>query len=96
MVVELAIYPLGDEHMAGRISEIVKIIDESGLEYQVGPMSTSIRGRWDEIMPVLKECHEAMVKVCGRVITNITIDEKRVPEYTLDERVERIEDQLAP
>ncbi|WP_250125804.1 thiamine-binding protein [Chroococcidiopsis sp. CCMEE 29] len=47
MSVELSIIPLGgDTHLSTEIAEILKLIDESGLPYQLTPSGKCIEDEW--------------------------------------------------
>jgi len=45
MLVELSILPLvGDGHLSDELAEVLKLIDSSGLSYQLTPTATCIEG----------------------------------------------------
>lgn len=94
MVIEFSVYPVGCTHYAKQIGDVIKILDGKKIEYQVGPMGTSIRGEWEEIMPVVKQCHEMLVNQYGRVITHVSIDERKEGESSLKDRVQDIADEV--
>lgn len=59
MLFELSITPLGgDEHLSHELAEVLKIVDESGLPYQLTPTATCIEGAWDEVVPLIRRCHD--------------------------------------
>ena len=90
MLLELNIVPLGKgESLSEDVAKVLKLIDESGLPYRVGPMGTVIEGDWDELMELVKRCHQKMLEVAPRVITTIKIDDR--PSKPLD----RIEQKIA-
>jgi uncharacterized protein (TIGR00106 family) len=61
MLVELSVIPLGgNTHLSTPIAEVLKLIDASGIRYQLTPSGTCIEGEWDEVMPVVRLCHERM------------------------------------
>ncbi len=76
MLFELSIIPLGNTHISGEIAEALKIIDESGLRFQLTPTGTCLEGEWDEVMPTLRQCHERVRDVSPHVITFIKIEDK--------------------
>lgn len=79
MLAELEMVPLGTKSpsLSGMLAEVAALIDRSGLDYRVGPMGTVIEGEWDQIIPLVKRCHEAMLKSAERVMTTIRIDDRR-------------------
>jgi uncharacterized protein (TIGR00106 family) len=65
----------GDADVYAVVDEAIKVIAESGLKYEVGPMETTVEGDYDEIMPVVKAAQEAVVAAGSeRVMTIVKID----------------------
>ncbi|MBI4343365.1 MAG: MTH1187 family thiamine-binding protein [Candidatus Omnitrophica bacterium] len=78
MLAELELVPIGTKSasLSALLAEVVRRIDESGLDYRVGPMGTVIEGDWDAVMRVAKSCHEALLASVERVMTTIRIDDR--------------------
>ena len=78
MVAELEIIPIGTKtaSLSALLAEVAKLIDQSGLDYRVGPMGTVVEGEWDRVMGLAKQCHEAMLASASRVMTTIRIDDR--------------------
>lgn len=76
MLVELNIIPLGGTHLSTMIAEVIKIVDASGLPYQLTPSGTCIEGEWDEVMTLTRRCHERMREYSPHVITMIQIEDQ--------------------
>jgi uncharacterized protein (TIGR00106 family) len=95
MLAEVSIIPIGIGSSIGdKLAEVLKIIDASGLPYKVNPMSTVIEGEWDEVMKLIKKCHEAVIKTGERTITTITIDDRKGKPNRIEEKVKSIEKRL--
>ncbi|MBI2104011.1 MAG: MTH1187 family thiamine-binding protein [Candidatus Omnitrophica bacterium] len=79
MLAELEIIPIGTQHasISAQLAEVAKLIDKSGLDYRVGPMGTVVEGDWDRLMTLAKQCHQAMLASCSRVMTTIRIDDRK-------------------
>lgn len=76
MLVELTIIPVGrDSHTSAELAEVLKLIDESGLPYELTPSATCIEGMWSEVMPLVRLCHERVLAHCSHVVTNIKIED---------------------
>lgn len=76
MLVELSIIPVGnDSHIADELAEVLKIIEDSGLPFELTPSSTCIEGEWADVMPVIQRCHDRMRALCPHVITSIKIED---------------------
>jgi uncharacterized protein (TIGR00106 family) len=95
MLAEVSIIPIGIGSSIGdKLAEVLKIIDASGLPYKVNPMGTVIEGEWDEIMKLVKKCHESLMKAGERTITTVTIDDRKGKPNRIEEKVKSIEKRL--
>ena len=77
MLVELTIIPMGgDAHTSDELAEVLKLIDDSGLRYELTPSATCIEGDWDEVMAVVRRCHERVRNRWPHIVTNIKIEDE--------------------
>jgi uncharacterized protein (TIGR00106 family) len=92
MLAELSIEPLGkSDHVSAPIARVVDLIAESGLDYQVTAMGTLVEGDSQRVWDLVRRCHELAREGCGRVITQIRIDERSNGGPALHRSVERVE-----
>ncbi len=78
MLAEISIIPIGEGvSISSHVARMANIIDESGLDYKINPMATVIEGDFDEIMRLVKKCHETIMKEADRVLINMIIDDRR-------------------
>ena len=78
MIAQFSIVPIGTGvHLSVPLARAMRIIDDSGLDYRVGPMSTVVEGSWDQVLRLVRRCHEEIRSHCPRVLTTITIDDRR-------------------
>jgi uncharacterized protein (TIGR00106 family) len=95
MLADFAVVPMG---VAGGVKELVaealKIVDESGLSYKLGAMHTTIEGDSDRVMDVILRCHRRMLELAPRVLTSITIDDRRGATGRLEGKVRDVEQVL--
>ena len=78
MIAEISIVPFGKSLSLSRsIARILRLIDDSGLDYRLGPMGTCIEGDFDEVMALISRCHKQMRKESARVMTTIKIDDRK-------------------
>lgn len=95
MLIEFSIVPVGaGSSLGGRLAEVMKIVSESGLPYKVNPMGTVVEGGWDELMNLVKKCHEAAMRNEERVLTKISIDDRKDMPNRIEEKVKSIEKRL--
>ena len=92
MLVEFSIIPIGAGSSIGdQLAEALKIVDASGLPYKVNPMGTVVEGEWDEIMKLIKKCHSTVMKNGERVVTTISIDDRKNKPGRIEEKLKSIE-----
>lgn len=92
MLVELSISPLGrGVHISADLGAILKIVDESGLRYVLTPFGTCIEGQWEEVMPVVKQCHDQARKLSAHVMTTVRIEDEQGATDKLHENIASVE-----
>jgi uncharacterized protein (TIGR00106 family) len=94
MLVEFGIHPTDTAHMSGEIARIVEVLENSGIEYRLGPMGTAVEGDWDQVMAAIRKCHKVATENHTRVITTIMIDDQKDQPHHLDEMVLAVERHL--
>jgi len=95
MLVELSIIPVGAAaHWSDEIAEVLKLIDSSGLPYQFSPTSTCIEGDWDEVMTLIKRCHDSVRQSSSQVVTIIKIEDEEGVRDQLTRNVASVEEKV--
>lgn len=76
-----------EEKIYSVVDEVIHMIQETGLKYEVGPMETTIEGELDELLGIVKRSQELCIQNgATRVVSVIKIDYK--PEgVTMDEKI---------
>ena len=96
MLVELSIVPLGvGDHLSGPLADVLKIIDASGVSYKLTPAGTCREGGWDEVMELVKQCHDKVREQSGHVFTSIRIEDEEGASDKLDQNVFGVEQKAA-
>ncbi|UTX53871.1 thiamine-binding protein [Leucobacter aridicollis] len=86
--------PMGDEN--GRYSCVegaIRVIEQSGLEYEVGALGTTVQGPAERLWPLMRELHDATLQAgADRVMTHFRILEAKddVIEASMTELAARI------
>lgn len=95
MLIALSIVPIGGNSTSSdELVEVLKIIDESGLPYQLTPSATCVEGDWDEVMPLVRRCHERVMEMSAHVVTTIKIEDERGAADKLNRNVASLEEKL--
>jgi uncharacterized protein (TIGR00106 family) len=92
MLASFSVLPVGvGEALSEHVAKIVAIIDESGLDYRLGAMQTTVEGKPEEVMGLIMKCHAAMRDAAPRVLTSITIDDREGAEGRMTGKVADVE-----
>jgi uncharacterized protein (TIGR00106 family) len=95
MLVELSIIPIGNgTHTSDEIADALKIIEQSGLPFELTPTSTCIEGEWHEVMPVIQKCHDRVRAQCPHVVTTLKIEDEEGAKNKLQANVASVEEKL--
>ena len=90
-LIDFSIFPLGKgESVSPYVARVVTIIRDSGLQYKVGPMGTTIEGEWDELMAVVTRCFKELKKDCDRIYMSIKIDYREVGSNRIVSKVKSV------
>ena len=95
VLIDLSIFPLdkGDS-LSSYVARALKIIKDSGLPYELGPMGTSLEGDWDQVMGVVNSCFKELKKDCDRVYMALKLDYRKGSSGRLKSKVKSVEKKL--
>jgi len=97
-VVEVSITPLGtaDPGVSRYVAGCLKIVRQSGINYQLTPMGTILEGDLDLILRVIRQMQESVFAAGAvRVSTLIKIDDRRdKPSHSMAGKVRSVEEKL--
>jgi len=92
MLVELSILPLvGDGHLSDELAEVLKLIDSYGLPYQLTPTATCIEGEWNEVMELVRQCHDRVRSRSSHIVTFIKIEDEEGVSDKLNRNISSVE-----
>ena len=95
MLVELSIIPLETNAPISRtIARVIEIIRASGLPYQLCPTCTVIEGDWEEVMDVVRRCHERARQDSPRVSTLLKIHDQEGAVNRIEHNVNAVMEQV--
>ena len=95
MLAQFSIVPVGSSvSLSPAVARVLRIGVESGIVYKANPMGTVLEGDWDTVMGVIRQCHHEALKEGERVLTNISIDDRRTGEGRIEKKLESVEQKL--
>ena len=84
MLAELRITPVGGGTPFARLlADLIPILAQSSLQYQVHPMGTTLEGDLDGILALVRRSHEELRKRSERVLIELSIDDRAGAEGEL-------------
>jgi uncharacterized protein YqgV (UPF0045/DUF77 family) len=57
-------------------------------------MSTAVKGNWEQVMEAIHRCHQVLALTHDRVVTTITIDDRKNQPHHLAEMIASVKQQL--
>ena len=87
-----SIVPVGvGDKLSTYVAGVLNIVDRSGLDYRLGPMQTCLEGDFDRVIKVIITCHKYMIRQAPRVLTHITIDDRRGRKGRITGKIKDVE-----
>ncbi|MCG6908408.1 MAG: MTH1187 family thiamine-binding protein [Desulfobacteraceae bacterium] len=95
VIVELALFPTDKgASVSAYVARAVRIVRDSGLPFQLGPMGTCIEGEWDAVMAVVSRCFKALAVDSERVYLTLKADYRKGPAGRLQGKIRAVETKL--
>lgn len=96
VIVDLCVVPLGvgvsvSEHVTACQHEI----EASGLKHQMHAYGTNIEGPWDEVMAVVKRCHERVHEMgAPRITTTLKLGTRTDRHQSMQDKVDSVRQRM--
>ncbi len=93
VLLQINIIPIGKEgaSLSDALAEVLKVVEERNIQYQLGPMSTVLEGELDTLLEVAREMHEVcFTQGYPRVVTSIRIDDRRDKSLNMQYKTETV------
>ncbi|PIP22058.1 MAG: hypothetical protein COX38_02775 [Candidatus Nealsonbacteria bacterium CG23_combo_of_CG06-09_8_20_14_all_39_25] len=95
VVAEISAFPIGEgESLSEPVAEVVKIIKESGLNYQIGAMATTVEGEWDQIIELFTRCRNKLIESSNRVYMSLKTDERKTETHGIAHKIKAVEEKI--
>ncbi len=95
VLVEFSVYPVGAGTSVGDyIARCLRIVENSGVEYQCHAMGTTLEGELDQVLAIVRRCVEDLSTDCDRIECTVKLDYRKGYTEELESRVARVEQRL--
>lgn len=96
-IAEVSIVPIGTQStsVSNYVAACLKVLEESGLTYELHGMGTIIEGDLRTLFEVVQRMHEVPFDAGAlRVVTTLKVDDRRDKEASAKAKVEAVRKQL--
>lgn len=96
MIIELSVIPIGvGPSLSEYVADVMNVIEKSGLKFESHSMGTNIECGWDDLIPLVKACHDVLrEKGVQRISTTVRISERTDKPYTMEGKMKSLEEKL--
>jgi len=93
VIVDLCVVPLGvGVSVSSYVAQCQRVIEASGLNYRMHAYGTNIEGPWDDVMAVVKACHERVHGMgAPRITTTLKMGTRTDRDQRMDDKVASVE-----
>ncbi|WP_456484710.1 MTH1187 family thiamine-binding protein [Desulfurobacterium sp.] len=96
VLVEFAMFPTDKgESVSKYVSRIIKMIDESGVEYKLTPMGTVFEtDTIEEALEIIKKAYKELEPDCNRIYSTIKFDIRKGRKNRMKQKIESVEKRI--
>lgn len=96
LTADFCLVPMGVEVSVSKyIAECQRVLEKSGLKYELHGYGTGLEGEYGEVMKVIEQCHEAIHAMgCPRIATDIRIGTRTDKQGSLAAKVSSVKNIL--
>ena len=97
VIAELSVTPIGNDiSVSDHIAACERVLQDSGLTFQLHGTGTNIEGEWDRVLTAVRTCHDVMHDMgAERINTTLRIDTRKGRTESLNERVQSVQSKLS-
>lgn len=77
--------------LSGYVAEVLKVVDESGLEYRLNPMGTVVEGEWDDLLGLLNRCFRTLEQESDRISIQAKFDFRKGVTGAIEGKLQSVE-----
>ena len=98
VIADIRVLPFGTEtaSLSHYVAACVDILKQAtDISYQITPMATMVQGPLERVLELAQEMHEVPFTMgVSRVVTNISIDDRRDKPITMESKIEAVTQKL--
>jgi uncharacterized protein (TIGR00106 family) len=95
VIIEFSIFPMDKgESLSPYVARALKMIQNSGLPYEMNPMGTCVEGEWSEVMALVDQCFQELEKDCNRINLSLKADYRKGLSGRMKSKVKSVKEKL--
>jgi uncharacterized protein (TIGR00106 family) len=95
VIIEFSIFPMDKgESLSPYVARALKMIQNSGLPYEMNPMGTCVEGEWSDVMALVDRCFQELEKDCSRINLSLKADYRKGPAGRMKGKIESVNAKL--
>ena len=94
---EISVIPLGTPtaSIGDWIAQAIRVLEKEGMKYEISPMGTLIEAEISDVFRVAGRMHKSAFGMgITRVVTTVTIDDRRDKSVTMKSKVSSVKKRL--
>lgn len=93
VIADFCVIPIGIGTSVSRYVAICQdVIEESGLVHSMHAYGTNVEGEWDDVMRVIRTCHDRVHEAgAPRISTTVRIGTRTDRRQTMEEKIESVQ-----
>ena len=97
VMIDLCVVPIGvGVSVSEYVAECERIVIAAGLKRELHSYGTNIEGDWDEVMAVVKKCHERIHEMgAPRITTTMKLGTRIDKQQSMQDKIDSVEAKLA-
>ena len=92
VIADFTVIPIGvGVSLSKYVAACERVLEESGLEHQLHANGTNVQGDWDEVMAVVKRCHEVVHGMgAPRISTVLKVGTRTDRDQSMEQKVDSV------
>lgn len=97
VIAEFSIIPIGvGVSLSPYVAECQRVLEQTGLTYQLHANGTNIEGEWEEVFSAIKRCHEHLHEMgVPRISTSIKVGTRTDRPQKMEEKLQSVRKKLS-
>jgi uncharacterized protein (TIGR00106 family) len=97
VMLDFCVVPIGvGVSVSAHVAECQRVLEASGLSYQMHPYGTVVEGEWEAVMAALRTCHERLHAMgVPRISTSVRLGTRIDRAQTMADKLESVRKKLA-